>query len=165
MSWEFCRETARDANPKPEIRSSKQRCRKLKPFWIQFQQDEAKAVLGGSGQIAVKRHKSRKKYKSGASLCADGFAEDLEALGDADIRVFFAFKFDAAIARVAGVGKDFGNSFVIQVKRVPFSASVISFGLHVNGPGSDLLELVVGVLHEIAGVHESAEPGGGNGVD
>src|SRR3954463_8224267 len=105
---------------------------------------------------AAARIASRRRLR--LRSCPNGLSKQLDALGHGDVRIFFALEFERDVAGVARVIENFCDSIVIEIKGVPFAAAVISFGLCIDSFGRDPGELVIGVLHEVAGVHQSTQP-------
>src|SRR5437762_11724214 len=95
----------------------------------------------------------------------DLLPQHLDARRHGNVRSFLTLRLQGHIAGVIRVGEDFGDPWVIQFERIPFSAAIVGLGLYENGLGRDLLKFGIGVFQEIAGVHQHAQPRRVNGVD
>src|SRR6266498_4140947 len=103
----------------------------------------------------------------GSTLLYSGLerlSQQLDALRHRRVRVFFAFHLERHVTGVIHSGENLRDALVIKFERVPFAATVVSFGLNENGLRRDPFKFRIRVLQEISGVHQHAEPGRLNGV-
>jgi len=93
------------------------------------------------------------------------FSEHLNGLRDSGVGVFLPFHFERDVTLVTRISENARDTFVIEVQSVPLATAFIGLGLHKHRFGRDLLEFVVRVLEEIAGVHQRTQPWGIDCVD
>ena len=110
------------------------------------------------------RNRSFGQKTNDAFPLAESFAQKLNALGNALGGRGLSFELNRYVSVVTDFAKNLGNAGVVEVEGVPFPSAEVGLGLHEGSKGSDFLELVVRFLHEVAGVHENAQPRGLDGV-
>src|ERR1043165_6762566 len=93
------------------------------------------------------------------------FSQHRDAFGDSDVWIFLALKLQGDITSITGIRKNFCDSRIIEIEGVPFATAIISFRLRIDRLRRNHLQLVIRIFHEVAGVHERAEPRRRHGIN
>src|SRR5262249_41081453 len=104
-------------------------------------------------------------FKLSPFVAAERLAEHGQALGKRRPPVLLALELQRDIAAVLLCPQNRRDALVVQIQRVPDPTPVVCLRLHECRQRCDLLQLVVRVFEEVAGVHQHAQPGRVDGLD
>jgi len=95
---------------------------------------------------------------SGIEL-AEGVSQEGKTFGYSSLVVFISLEFERNVTAEVVLAHNPCDAGIIQIEGVPQAASIVHLGVHKDCVRGALVELVVWVFEEIAGVEQDLQPG------